>query len=945
MNSTKGIKIIFIIILLFSAMPISYFNIVHADSVKEMKIIGKVKSGNNTLEMIEPHLDRWGDQSIVSFKIRLTNAGKVDSNLARYSIKMITAEGVGVPTKLLDEKVQTIVTPKSFTEVTYYAVFKGKTTISNMKFEITEWNIKFQNFKKKIGVIKVPVSYQEITPVHTQKLANINGIESALSSENVYWSTGSKKDTITLDFNIENQDTSAVTLPEYNYFLKTRAGLRYELKMKSEEQPVSLDSSEKEQFKLYSQVPKGIVDSELQLMITRKIKDSDKPMYVTEYIFEIPKPVNWKNIKSSTSLQKEIILNQNPIELDASEPLYVLKGNLRDTIAMKVKLLNTTNTSINLPDLGAFYSIGDKQYKADFKVQEDKTKIVPDETLTAEITADVPKNKKNYNLKIILAEVISNDEKAPVYSPIIVFHKEQELTTGLNGTSLTGTQYINKDGTSILVQAQTVNEQKEGKKQFINGSYFIKNVGELSYKLPTYTTTLAIIGAGDFKGNILNTEQIELSPQESKIIKFSIAVPSQIDINNAYIQLKEVGFNSKEELTIPVAQFALNNLLEIKINESNWFDLKTEQGDYQAKINGTYRLPMNDKDLLVTDIDIKSLNDDSLALPKLKATYRVNKQTKLEGRIINLSNLASMNEDVLSYQIISEVPYSSKIKKIDLYIQEQGDNDKDTGLQIDVSHLSNIAFYEKNQPYKIETVGNQSEVNLKQTIVYPGENDDLIEIQMIQVNQDKRSHNLTKLVAYLATSDDVFYPLEIKNSDTNSGYQTKTVLSAKAVLPKGVFDSNVKLILGQAVSDDSIITTNNAPSGYVKAAMFSTPDIVSTNNSMNNLRIGPYKLNITNITTNVTSGISVQHSVYADLTKAFDFNNSSNDYSLKIELSSNSNETIEQIYTLGAKSSDNTIPLGTSVKSFSSSSLLKYTKVKIYAIYGDYESLLTTMDF
>ena len=171
------------------------------------------------------------------------------------------------------------------------------------------------------------------------------------------------------------------------------------------------------------------------------------------------------------------------------------------------------------------------------------------------------------------------------------------------------------------------------------------------------------------------------------------------------------------------------------------------------------------------------------------------------------------------------------------------------------------------------------------------------------------------------------------------------MLSAKAILPTGVFDSNVKLILGQVVSDDSIITTTNTPSGYVKAAMFSTPDIISTNNSMNNLRIGPYKLNITNITTNVTSGISVQHSVYADLTKAFDFNNSSNDYSLKIELRSNSNETIEQIYTLGAKSSDNTIPLGTSVRSFSSSSLLKYTKVKIYAIYGDYESLLTTMDF
>ncbi|TKJ87050.1 hypothetical protein PaeCFBP13512_19040 [Paenibacillus sp. CFBP13512] len=945
MNINKIMKLVLILLLLSSSIPTLLPSEAYAYSIKTSKAIGQIKSNGNILEIIEPHLEKWGDQSVVSFKLKLTNNSNLDSNLARYSVKITTAQGVTLPSKLLDEKTKTIITPRSSTEVVYYGLIKGKATLPNMKFEITEWNIKYDNFKKKIGTLKIPASYQETTPLHIQKLANMNGIETLLHTGNVYWSKESKKDYITLDFNIYNQDDSTVTMPEYSYFLKTDSGSRYKLTISSDEQNVSIDSNENKQVKLYTAIPKGKIGQKMQLVIASEIKEDDKSIYAVEYVFNIDSPTNWQEIAVSKQLQESILLNDSSIQVDATEPLYVMRKNSQDSIAMKLHLKNENDTSVNLPTLTGFYVIGSKRYKVDFKVNDEKTKILPGETLNVELAGDVPKLQGTYSFKVILAEVLSSDEKSPVYYPVTAFHKDEQSTTGLNASNLKGVQYTKEDGTSLLIQLQTVNESKSGKKQLINGTYLIKNTSDLSYTLPTYATSLDIPSIGSYKGEILTNEQVELDPQATTTIKFSISVPSQLEIKTSYIQLKQKTFSSKEEFVIPIAQFSLNNLDEIKVSPSSVFDLKTEQGDYLGKVKGTYRLPMSDKDLLVTDVEITSSGEDSLTLPEFNAVYRVNKQTKLEAKIINANNVVSLNEDTLSYQIIAEVPYSSKIKQIDLYLQEAGDSEKDIGLQIDVSNILPIETYGKGKPYLIETTGNQSEVKFQQTVVYSSEDEDLIEIQMVQRNQDKRSTALGKLVAYLVTTDDIYYPLEIKSPDTRAAYQSKTLLSATSVLPKGVFNSNVKIIIGQAVSDNSLMTSSGSASAYIKAATFAIPDTVNTTNSTSNsdLHIGPYKLDIKRISANITSGVSVQYSVYADLSKGFEFNHVIDDYSVKIELVNEQGDTTDYVYNIGAKLSDNGIPLGESIKSFSSSSLMKYTKARIYVRLGEYESLLTTI--
>lgn len=908
--------------------------------------VGKIAVGQTTIEVIEPQLTNWGSSAVFSFRVRVTNNSSQPEKLMRFDFKVATGQGAAIAAKLASKDISTTIKSNSYQEFQYYAEVTSRETLGNLKLVVSEWNIHYADFTKKLGVIAIPASYRPTVGIGESKTTQINRQQVNLSTSHFYSFDHSDHMSLSLNLHVQNWGKSKLEMPQYAYYLKSAEGVLYELKQ-LEQASQAVESKGHRSMMLYTTVPKKMGNQKFQLLIAQKA-GGDGAVYASQYGFEIGTPQSWKAMKPSSA----------PVSIAFNEGQFMFSLNKAESasydgdgtaqIAATFQIKNTRQLSLPLPKLTAFYDINGIRYDAQLTIGNETGRLLPQAVASAHMIAEIPNGLVAGKKTLYVMEVLAEGD-SPVYRPLFAYQVEQQASPD-DSTSLYGYKFIQKHGVELALNIESITVQKAGSQQKVNGIINIENIGNRSVQLGQYRVSLltnAGMAYNEQSGE--GSSGTTLQPGFAHSKTFELTLPANASLTQASVRLEEAVVDNNDDFYRPVASFIISSAGELAAVQNKWSDLISDSGTYRMKTVSTNRLPLEDKDIIVTEVQVKGRGREALPPPQLSAGYILDGQTKIEAVIVPMDDIASIAGQTLTYQVIGELPYSSVVRKAALSISIEGSARK-SALEFNISSMSPVQSYDKDQLYAVGAIGNSSEVNLLHVQTYKGDRDDLIEVQFLQKSLNKRSVQPNQLVGYMVGADETYYPLTFSEQSAKMNNGEYAVLSATAKVPGGTKSGSLQLLLGQGVSGGKLAKGSGSASGYVRAVRYQLPveaeavavaEAPSTTTGLKMLDISPYALTVHAVRPKVSTGI-LTYDLEAELVKKMEFHFFESKHELVVELVDNKGNKSEESFFINNGSSGQQLRLGKEVYELQALAFEAASRVNFYVRLDGYKKLLAS---
>ncbi|GJM73666.1 hypothetical protein HMSSN036_58820 [Paenibacillus macerans] len=131
--------------------------------------------------------------------------------------------------------------------------------------------------------------------------------------------------------------------------------------------------------------------------------------------------------------------------------------------------------------------------------------------------------------------------------------------------------------------------------------------------------------------------------------------------------------------------------------------------------------------------------------------------------------------------------------------------------------------------------------------------------------------DLSQIVGAYQTSDGQTYKATVSQIDTPAGPEEKSVVAVWTKIPKRVSITDMKLIVGEGITDNKLTPVKGEATGYINAVALelgvSNP---TANKKLRGLEIFPYKLAVKDVESTL-SGSSMNLSFTYDLTRNRDY--------------------------------------------------------------------------
>ncbi|AIQ42211.1 hypothetical protein [Paenibacillus sp. FSL R5-0912] len=818
------------------------------------KSIGKVYvTKSSYVEFLDPHLTQWGKNNVLTFKIRLFNGGQSVIDLLRYGITVSTAAG-GSSNALRqqDEGGTTKVLPQAGKDYVFYAVVPNTAALEGIRLGVKEWNIDYPGFSKTTGSVKIPAGYADTVPAGSARLSQMQGNQVRLSAAEFYTYETAGEEIYTVTFAAESRGNQPVKLPEYSFWLQAGSGELYPLEAGTDNKD-ELNPKAKRVYDLHASLPKTARSSSFKLLAGAK----EEEMNLITDVFALLPAKAWNKLAAVN--QKAYYIRPDEAQLSiAAEPLYFAESDLPQMKAgTEIVLKNIGKQAIKAPVLGYFLEIDGLYYPLSLEGSGPPATMGALEQLTAVVSADIPKSLKSRSMRLMVTKSLGNSDD-PVYRPLLKLPLEKSEDAE-HAKTLTIAKSATKDGTPYTLNLGNVMGYTEGGTRVIQGTLTFANTGVNSIKLPEFRV-MGITGQKyKYEGKLAEGEgDGRLSPQATMRRVIKIEVPLNVNLTGFQIVIEEPIRQEGGELYRSVANFTLPDLENTQLAGSGWVYFSNGSGDFKIRRTSTLRLPANGKDALVSEFELYSGGYAAVPLPEFQATYYIDgAAVKAEAFVLDKVLGASPDRPV-SVQVVATIPYSTAGGEMTVLLGRSEDNQNSNVAQFAIPKADSLKSYREGDTYTLDITGGESEIQLYQVLVYPGAAEDMIEIELVQRNLNKRSTVSNPLTGYLETADGMYYPLEYESgSGAAIKYGGAAIQTLSGKVPKGTRPETLKLLLGVPVNGNGIVESGARAEAYVKPAIYSLmEERKSGNNGLANLNAGPYSLTLSNVAAKWTSTYS-----------------------------------------------------------------------------------------
>ena len=571
----------------------------------------------------------------------------------------------------------------------------------------------------------------------------------------------------------------------------------------------------------------------------------------------VPIHVSFADANDQGTIKKEPPASLGTVNLKSNvtaelKNLQAMTSGKQQVVSFTLNVQNGSNTAVNFIDYWVEVRTASGA-KLSVQLDSQAQKNIPAKT-SRDFTF-IAKAENGIELKDLIIQVIEWDFDAPDHKRVLAEIKVPESYQPVTPAGIGRLLSLGDVETSLYVKQAVIGRSDQYYKPDVR--MVLKNEGKSTVELPdikffiqTSEGLIYPLQASGIKGTTLD-------PLMEKEFQMTASIPIQVSEQGWRIVVA-IPFNEGKE-HISVAQFELPKAdLQTGSDLEKYYTFTNAHGVYDVKLNAIHRLPIEDEDLVASNLTIRNSSDQSLPVPDLAAKYILDDKIEVSALVINSNKMIALQPgQSMDVQVTGRIPYTYDVSKVQLILQEKDTANNSTLDLISFTHAGPFAQIPQirwGEDIKITDIGYRSSLKFRDVMVFKGSGADILAAQILVTNEEKRAAEILPLAGYFEKEDGTVYNATIQLLSEKVSPSGNALLYAWAAVPKDADLSGVRVVIGKAVTESAppssennnpktsiaaYVTPYKAPLGAEKAAQ----------QGMQNIDIYPYKLSIKRVRT------------------------------------------------------------------------------------------------
>ncbi len=562
-----------------------------------------------------------------------------------------------------------------------------------------------------------------------------------------------------------------------------------------------------------------------------------------------------------------------PISLSGTSYINLVDASLSPTdngqiAAFTLSIYNGGASELNLADywfrltnsVGGTYTV--KTAAADAKV----TKVASKTKTFITVYAQVGEYTKLSDLTL---KIVKFDFSVSSYERTLgKFSFPSNFT---NVTSAGGIRTLYFNNTTVYSKISAASVGSSGDDTFVTLNFVYNNIGKKSIDLSGYKYYIVTSAGQTYEAKPDESADLKMDPLEREEFKLTATIPSAIKTTGwKLVIVKSNGDDTTVNLPVGAYQIVFNG--KSTSTSSDTFNYTTSDGTYQFNLTQLRRMPLGTQDVLSARVRITNKSADSIPVPNLSGYFYLDNKVKLDFTTVAADNSFGLNSGAyVDLDVYAKLPTNYNFSKAQLVINQVKDDKTTTkaGELTGTSAQASLPLYAVDQKYQIARIGSSSTVTLNKVNVYNNTTSKVFETQVTLTNNEQRTITPSKLVAYYMNENGDTFPAVTNAGEGDINPSNKSLISFTTVLPQNYSSANMRLIIGEGVTDSKYSTGTDTPNAYLNAVKFSLPVEARTLSVLKDIQFLNYKLTINKLTANVltpTINLDLDYSLDKDMT-------------------------------------------------------------------------------
>ncbi|WP_239484132.1 hypothetical protein [Paenibacillus rhizolycopersici] len=701
---------------------------------------------------------------------------------------------------------------------------------------------------------------------------------------------------LTYTLTITNGDSKSLDLLDYWSKVKTTSGTIYSTSLMSKDKgKKTLSAGSSTTLTYVAKVAKNVKPSNLIFQVikwdfSQANYESLKGQFKIPATYLTSTPENQSKTLKVFNTPVKILVNQFAA-YSSGDYNYVNIG------------LNLTNIGYNIfedPKLkfviktanGASYPMSADPSSVEYKIQ-------PQDNKTLNLMAAVPKSMKLEKLEL---QLVQDDETTKLSLPIATM-KLPDVQNKSLAVEPNVEKFVPLGSGKIAVSVRGATVLESFNEHDLSMRLMLRNTSGTTVTIPKYTFEVQTADGYRLPISSQIADNLTLQPLEERVINLSVTIPENVNYQKPQLFMNlPAATDSKESFSYPVGIFDLPELQPVQNMIGQKQYVTTSNGILSFTLSSIQRLPWSDGDLVSAKITVQNTGFKTIMLPSLIGELKLD-SAKLtsDTKLIQTQSVGLLGAGMSSeLYVVTKIPSYLDFSQLQVTLSEKlSDTVSSAWVQFGNSGgLPEIETIEVGKSYNIATSGRQEEIKINRSFVYTGVSSNLVYAELEVKNMEDHQIDLSQFIGAFKSDTGQTYKATVSQIDTSAGPEEKSIVALWAKIPKTLSTTDMKLVVGEGITDNKLTPLKGEPNGYVNAAAFAlTMSPPSANSSLTSLGLFPYTLNVKNVKAALNGSSSVNVTFDYDQTRNMDYAIGEFSHKYLFELVDTTGRTFEKEFT------------------------------------------------
>lgn len=543
----------------------------HAEQVIHTNLSKPVSIENlGTMELKTIFTVPSTEGQVITFSLDIANTGNQLIDFTKYWLRLQSTDGTKFQMRWVDQS-KKLIYPGQRQTVHFYTVLPKNVSMSNVKLRLIKFDSSVASFERDLGEMPINAA---IIPTLGRSVSKYIGLTNNQIEARVDLGdqkTNEKQTEVNYTLHLINKGQQSLELPAYEYILVTNTGLAY---------PLTVDGSSEgkgtnqllpwieEELELKGVVPSAIDLKNVALYILYPHGDDRGKVLLPVTVFRTfeqrvveETPTNADTIALGTNA--ELILRGDKKNEESKTSLVVssvqrFPWDHRDLLSAKVKLTNTGDTKVAIPQLKGQFVLGNN-YEVNAEVilnTVEQTHLNAGDSITYQVLGYIPYTSSFREAHLVLKE----REDSAEYKQVIKTKQIPHVTFTERATQIA---QMDPNSTFVIGDATAQSSIKLGEaSSYIssNGKFVVSRMVVTNLELRGRDVP-KLIGfyktkQGIFYPAIMSRHEEQNFPRGSSILTFYAEFPEEVKQEELQLiigeEIKDKGFKNGVSYQLPV---------------------------------------------------------------------------------------------------------------------------------------------------------------------------------------------------------------------------------------------------------------------------------------------------------------------------------------------------------------------------------------------------------